>query len=141
MEGYKQFDSREEMLAYEDRREKYYMKFLEGGAIATYKQLFLDTFVPKRRALKKEYDGYFGGWYRDKFGYPCSTCVDCIDKDAIADGSICFQVDPFGYRMNVYVYRAVDRSFILVSQPITSKGEWEHVGGNQSESSATNCSE
>lgn len=138
MKGFKQFNSREEMLAYEAEREKYYMKFLEGGPMDTYIHLFLDKFSPKHRALKREYDGYFGGWYRDEFGYPCSTCIDCIDKDAIGDGSICFQVDPYGRRMNVYVYRAVDRSFILVSQPITSKGEWENVSERQG-SPTTSC--
>lgn len=71
--SFKEFASRETMLEYEKEREQYYMDGISicnrRHIFAFYKTLFLETFHPKYRAIKKEYDGYCGGWWRnDKDG-------------------------------------------------------------------------
>lgn len=85
-----EFESREEMLTYEKAREDYYMQFLNTKSIFEfYKLLFREIFVPKYRKLKKEYDGYCGGWYRDKDGIIHAVDVCLIDSDRVKNGAIC----------------------------------------------------
>ena len=85
-----EFASREEMLAYEVAREAYYMQFLNTkNAFEFYKLWLREIFDPKYRKLKKKYDDYYGGWYRDEEGIIHSIDVGLIDLDRIENGAIC----------------------------------------------------
>lgn len=85
-----EFKSREEILAYEKEREDYYMQFLNAKSVfELYKLWFREIFVPKYRKLKKKYDGYCGGWYRDKNGVVHTNSIDIVDSDKIECGTIC----------------------------------------------------
>lgn len=84
-----EFASKEEMLAYEKARENYYMEFLDArNTFKFYKLWFREIFVPKYRKLKKQYDGYCGGWYRDKDGIIHALDICSVDKDRIKDEDI-----------------------------------------------------
>ena len=53
---FKEFTSREEMVKFGQEREAYYMsqiKEIDKNPFACYKQMILDIFSPKHRALKK----------------------------------------------------------------------------------------
>lgn len=87
-----EFVSKEEMLAYEKDREAYYMQFLNTKSIFKfYKLLFREIFVPKYRKLKREYDSYRGGWYRDEEGIIHAVDVSFVDLDRIDNGTICIE--------------------------------------------------
>lgn len=86
-----EFASKEEMLAYEKAREDYYMKFINAGVCKLYALLFKKIFIPKYRKLKKEYDGYLGGWYRDEKGFIHSKYIFCVDLDKVKNGDICIE--------------------------------------------------
>lgn len=84
-----EFASREEMLAYEKAREAYYMKFIKAGVCELYALWFKEIFIPKYRKLKKKYDSYFGGWYRNEKGFIHSNHIIFVDLDRVSDGDIC----------------------------------------------------
>ena len=91
----KQFSSRNEMLQYEANRERYLLHWI---AISNrrhlwdfYKNLFLEIFHPKYRAIKKEYMNYSGGWWRDENGYACAESIQFIDINSLHYGDICLE--------------------------------------------------
>lgn len=92
-----EFSSYEHMMKFEKEREDYYLDFIrlcdthDPFKIAFYKRLFRDTFHPKYRAIKKMYDNYSGGFWRDENGYLCAENVAFIDKKYIDDGEICIE--------------------------------------------------
>ena len=95
-----EFNSKEEMIAYEKDREEYYMQFLNAkNTFEFYKLWFKEIFNKEYRELKKKYDGYCGGWYRDKDGVIHAVDVCFIDSDRVKNGEICI-----GYcdRVNVF---------------------------------------
>ena len=101
---FKEFSSLEEMVKFEQEREAYYMaqiRAIDKNPFACYKQIILDIFSPKHKALKKLYDGYSGGWWRDEYGRPCAKHINFIDVNAIKPGEICFEVN--SYSSNVYI--------------------------------------
>ena len=62
-----QFESREALINYEKEREEYYRNWFEisnKNLFEFYKLMFLETFHPKYRDIKKKYENYDGGWYR-----------------------------------------------------------------------------
>ena len=84
-----EFTSKEEMLAYEKVRENYYRNFLDArNTFGFYKLLFREIFVSKYRKLKKQYDDYCGGWYRDKDGIIHALDICFVDKNRIKDEDI-----------------------------------------------------
>lgn len=94
-----EFASKEEMLAYEEQRERYYMEYLNASVFKIYKLLLRDIFIRKYRLLKKEYDSYFGGWYRDRIGIIHSERISIIDISKIKDNEIC--IDDVG---RIYIF-------------------------------------
>lgn len=92
-----EFASREEMLRFERERELYLLDWIEISNrrhLGTfYKHLFLEALHPKYRAIKKMYEGYHGGWYRDEHGRPTSAHVWLIDTEKLFDGEICVERD------------------------------------------------
>lgn len=84
-----EFTSKEEMIAYEKAREDYYMEFLDAKSTLEFYKLWLrEIFVPKYRKLKKQYDSYRGGWYRDENGIIHALDIWFVDEDRIKDGDI-----------------------------------------------------
>lgn len=85
-----EFTSKEEMLAFEKERTEYYMEFLNAKNIfQLYKLEFRDLLIPKYRKLKKKYDGYYGGYYRDIDGIIHAEYIEIIDIDNLEYGTIC----------------------------------------------------
>lgn len=85
-----EFNSKEEMITYEKDRENYYMQFLNTkNTFEFYKLWFKEIFNKKYRELKREYDGYCGGWYRDKDDIIHALDISCIDLGRIKNGDIC----------------------------------------------------
>ena len=86
-----EFNSKEEMFAYEKAREKYYMEFLNAGSTFEFYKLWLrEIFIPKYRKLKKEYDHYCGGWYRDENNIIHASNIMCVDQGMIKEDDIIF---------------------------------------------------
>lgn len=94
-----EFPSYKDMMEFEKERENFYLDFLhicdsfDPFRVGFYKRLFLETFHPKYRSLRKLYDGYYGGWWRDEAGHPCAFPIQRIDIDAVSDGEICIERD------------------------------------------------
>jgi hypothetical protein len=90
-----EFASREEMIAYEKARESYYVEFInavENKQIGKFYKLWLrELFVPKYKKLKKEYDGYIGGWWRDEDGIIHTKNIWSVDINKIPNGTICIE--------------------------------------------------
>lgn len=85
-----EFNSKEEMIAYEKDREKYYMQFLNTkNTFEFYKLWFKEVFTKEYKELKKKYDGYCGGWYRDVDDIIYAPDISCIDLGRIKNGDIC----------------------------------------------------
>ena len=91
-----EFNSKQEMLDYEKAREGYYAEFInavENRQIGKFYKLWLrELFIPKYRKLKKEYDEYNGGWWKDENGAIWAHSIRCIDTDKIVDGTICIEI-------------------------------------------------
>ena len=84
-----EFNSKEEMIAYEKDRENYYMQFLNTKNIFEfYKLWFKEIFNKKYRELKREYDGYCGGWYRDEKNIIHAIDVSFVCRNKVKDGDI-----------------------------------------------------
>ena len=84
-----EFNSKEEMIAYEREREKYYMQFLNTKSTFEFYRLWIkEIFNKEYRELKKKYDGYCGGWYRDEDGIIHALDICFVDKDRIKDEDI-----------------------------------------------------
>lgn len=94
-----EFPNYMDMMEFEAAREKYYLDFIhifnsyDPLRLKFYKRLFLEAFHPKYRSLKKMYDGYIGGWWRDENGHPCAHPIELIDIDSVSDGEICIERD------------------------------------------------
>lgn len=94
-----EFSSYEDMKKFEAEREQFYLDFLDichsfdPFRFKFYKRLFLESFHPKYRSQKKLYDGYYGGWWRDSDGRPCTNPIQLIDIDSVSDGEICIERD------------------------------------------------
>lgn len=107
--SFKKFTSHEAMLQYEKEREQYYM---DGISICNrkhifefYKMLFLETFHPKHRAIKREYDNYCGGWWRDDKGWARARYICCIDPSELCDNTVCLECDEYNNPIAIYVYK------------------------------------
>lgn len=89
----REFSSRDEMRRFEQEREDYLMEGIRlcdrSHLGAFYKQLFLETFHPKYRAIKNYYEDYRGGYWRDEHGYICAEHTGNIDIEKITDGEFC----------------------------------------------------
>lgn len=106
---FKEFSSREEMIKFEQEREAYYMaqiRSIDKNPLNCYKQMILDIFSPKHKALKKMYKEYSGGWWRDAQGHPCAEHIEFIDINAIKPGEICIEVNT--YSSSVYMVQNKD---------------------------------
>lgn len=94
-----EFPNYMDMMEFEAAREKYYLDFIhicnsyDPLRLKFYKRLFLEAFHPKYRSLKKMYDGYIGGWWRDENGHPCAHPIELIDMDSVLEGEICIERD------------------------------------------------
>ncbi len=94
-----EFSSYDDMIKFEAERERFYLDFIgtcdsfDPLRIKFYKRLFLEAFHPKYRSLKKLYDSYYGGWWRDSDGHPCANPIQLIDIDSVSDGEICIERD------------------------------------------------
>ena len=90
-----EFASKQEMLAYEKAREDYYAEFInavESKQIGKFYRLWLrELFIPKYRKLKKEYDNYIGGWWKDEEGIIHAKSIWLIDTNKIPNGTICIE--------------------------------------------------
>lgn len=107
--NFKEFESRDAMLEYEKEREQYYM---EGISVCNrrhifefYKMLFLETFHPRYRAIKKEYDSYCGGWWRNDKGWPCADYIQEINPNQLCDGTVCLEYYGHDNPMAIYIYK------------------------------------
>ena len=87
-----EFKNREEMIEFEEKRINYYLESInaiEQGRIFTFYRLWLrEIFVPKYRKLKKLYDSYRGGWYRDEDGYIHASYPHLVETNNLLDGEI-----------------------------------------------------
>lgn len=131
-----EFSSREEMLKFEREREQYLMHWISisnrGHLLEFYKLLILETFHPKYRAIKKKYEGYNGGWYRDKHGYPTSAYIWCIDQDRLSEGDICIERDDEAI-YGVFMFAEGMMRQILTQDELRQKAlelEYQFIGGN-----------
>lgn len=94
-----EFSSYDDMIKFEAERERFYLDFIDicnsfdPLRIKFYKRLFLETFHPQYRRLKKLYNSYYGGWWRDSGGHPCANPIQHIDTDFVSDGEICIERD------------------------------------------------
>lgn len=85
-----EFNSEEEMIAYEKDREDYYIQFLNTkNTFEFYRLCLKEIFNKEYRELKKKYDGYCGGWYRDENNIIHALDVSCIDLGKVKNGDIC----------------------------------------------------
>lgn len=88
-----EFESRAAMLAYEKARADYYMETINAvnrGQLGRFYKLWLrEIFVPTYRKIKKEYDSYRGGWWRDENGVIHTDHLFNVDSDKISSGTIC----------------------------------------------------
>lgn len=85
-----QFKNKEELLEFERQREHYYNDWFKKTRTTCgfYKQLFLEIFHPEHRAIRKKYESYNGGWYRDESGIIYTTNIGCIDTSELKTGTI-----------------------------------------------------
>ena len=101
-----EFKSKEEMLDYEKAREDYYLESIRAvneGHIGRFYYLWLrEIFIPKYRKLKKEYDNYSGGWYKDENGFIHTKHISFVDLDTLEKGSICIEEDVENFK-SIYV--------------------------------------
>ena len=77
-----QFKNKEDLLKFEIEREEYYSNWFKranNNLFEFYKLLFLETFHPKYRTIKKMYDNYNGGWYRGEDGIVYTTSLEYIE--------------------------------------------------------------
>lgn len=88
-----QFENREELFKFERERKEYYDDWFwkTKTTIGFYKQWFLEIFNPKHRALKKKYDSYLGGWYKDG-NIIYTTCTSCLSDVSFEPGTIVYEI-------------------------------------------------
>lgn len=90
-----EFNSKEEMLAFECERERYYMESIDAIHENLFKFYFLwlrELIVPRYRKLKKIYDNYSGGYYKDEYGLIHAKHVAFVDNKH-PHGTICIVED------------------------------------------------
>ena len=90
-----QFESREALINYEKEREEYYRNWFEisnKNLFEFYKLMFLETFHPKYRDIKKKYENYDGGWYRKGNNLIFATYLFSIDTKDLKDGEVCCEL-------------------------------------------------
>lgn len=90
-----QFENREALINYEKERDEYYKNWFKTSnknLFEFYKLMFLETFHPKYRELKKKYENYDGGWYR-KNNKIFTHYLFSIDTKDLNDGDICFELE------------------------------------------------
>ena len=84
------------MEQFERDRELYYLDWInisnKHHLGEFYKRMFLEIFHPQYRAVKKMYDGYAGGWYRNENGFACADHIAKIDRDKLNNGDICLEI-------------------------------------------------
>lgn len=102
-----QFKNREELLKFEANRKQYYDNWFKETrtTIGFYKQLFLETFHPEYRALRKKYENYLGGWYKDDNNIIYTNCMGCLSGMRFEPGTIVVDIsngDELAYE-GVYV--------------------------------------
>lgn len=106
-----EFKDRESLINFEREREKY---FYNWHSICNRKHLlkfyiysFLETFHPKYRAIKELYEGYNGGWYKNKNGIILTKHLSLIDTNNLREGDYCCELG-FDYDENnvqsIYIY-------------------------------------
>ena len=109
------------MLAFEWERERYYMKSIDAIHENLFKFYFLwlrELIVPRYRKLKKIYDNYSGGYYKDGYGLLHAKHVAFVDNKH-PHGTICIVEDDLvpEYK-EIYVmidscWTKIDKSFII----------------------------
>lgn len=135
MRSAKEFSSYDEMMRFERDQELYFIRYIKAceDPFKFYKQLFLETFHPKYRRIKKMYEEYAGGFWRDDHGYLCSNQCNLI-LDNISDGEVWIERDAIAiysvYIRNVDdIYRFFPSEFTLANEYLRSMGRtslWEH---------------
>lgn len=125
-----QFKDREEMIEFEENRINYYLESINAidqGRIFTFYRLWLrEIFVPKYKKLKKLYDSYTGGWYRDENGYIHTKAIEYVDIEDIKDGEIIL-VEDLDYNP-YYVYVKNNNKIILIDNNLLLKNEVKKDG-------------
>jgi hypothetical protein len=89
----KEFKTLEEKNLFEENRINYYLERVTVSAWKCYKYLFIDYFTPSGRKMRKLYDNYDGGYYRDKKGYIHIDMIGLIPLDNLSDGEVIIE-DP-----------------------------------------------
>jgi hypothetical protein len=90
-----QFESREALINFEKEREEYYRNWFETSnknLFEFYKLMFLETFHPKYRDIKKKYENYDGGWYRRGNNLIFATYLFSIDTKVLKEGEVCCEL-------------------------------------------------
>lgn len=125
-----QFKNREEMIEFEEKRINYYLESINAidqGRIFTFYKLWLrEIFIPKYKKLKKLYDSYIGGWYRDENGYIHTKAIEYVDIEYIKDGEIIL-VEDLDYNP-YYVYVKNNNKIILIDNNLLLKNEVKKDG-------------
>lgn len=105
-----QFESREALINYEKEREEYFRNWhaiSNKNLFEFYKLMFLETFHPKYRSIKKKYENYNGGWYRREDGVIFTRFISLIDIKELKDGDVCCELESHYNENNirsVYLY-------------------------------------
>ena len=103
-----EFKNREEMIEFEEKRINYYLESINAidqGRIFTFYRLWLrEIFIPKYRKLKKLYDSYSGGWYRDEEGYIHTKAIEFVNEEYLNNGEIIFIEDQDYNPYDLYCY-------------------------------------
>ena len=90
-----QFESREALINYEKEREEYFNNWFRTthkNLFEFYKMMFLETFHPKYKAIRKKYENYNGGWYRKNDKLIFATHIFVIDTNSLKDGDVCCEL-------------------------------------------------
>ena len=120
-EFYMEFKNREEMIEFEEKRINYYLESINAidqGRIFTFYRLWLrEIFVPKYRKLKKLYDSYSGGWYRDENGYIHASYPHLVETNNLLDGEMLI-ADYGGFdNISSDIYFLKNKTWIKIASP------------------------
>ena len=127
-----EFKNREEMIEFEEKRTDYYMESINAidqGRIFTFYRLWLrEIFIPKYRKLKKLYDSYNGGWYRDEDGYIHASYPHLVETNNLLDGEIL--IADYGGFDNIPsdIYFLKNKTWIKMASPDALKKILEEKG-------------
>lgn len=87
----KEFNSLEEKKQFEADRINYYLNGIGVSPLECYKNIFIETFTKNGRRLKALYDGYEGGYYRDKYGFIHVDYIGLLPSENFNHGEIAIE--------------------------------------------------